>query len=212
VGDYTLCERAMPAAMHSSLEDAPYNGSREADGAGAVKVCVSVTLTAGQAASIEVDNVHGPLAVAWTDRNSDHVYEAGTDSLIAKLVDTNGDGAPSVGDTITTNQFPRDHGATAFEPATVKTFVVTSVPPADSGEVVVVTTAGIFDWISREGLEQYQELQVAVGSITLIDGPAPFCDDITLEEDSPSEIATPTGDGTCDEGNDAFLDVAINVP
>src|SRR4029079_2437770 len=75
-GDYTLCERGMPATMHSSLEDAPYNGSPEADGAGAVKVCASVTLTAGQTASIAVDNLHGPLAVAWTDLNGDHVYEA----------------------------------------------------------------------------------------------------------------------------------------
>src|SRR5690349_11849645 len=71
-GGYSLCERGMPTAMHSSLEDAPYNGSREADGAGAVKVCVSITLSAGQSLAIAVDNVHGPLAVAWTDQNGDH--------------------------------------------------------------------------------------------------------------------------------------------
>jgi hypothetical protein len=211
-GDYTLCERSMPATMHSTLEDAPHNGSREADGAGAVKVCVSVTLSAGEALPIAVDNVHGPLAVAWTDLNGDHAYEAATDSLIARLVDTNGDGVPSAGDTITTNRFPRLHDASAFEPATVTNFTVTSVPTANSGEIVVGTAAGLFAWISQEGLEQYQELQLTVGTITLVDGPAPFCDDITLEEDSPSEIATPTGDGTCDEANDAFLDVAINIP
>jgi hypothetical protein len=159
-----------------------------------------------------VDNVHGPLAVAWTDLNGDHTYEAATDSLIAKLVDTNGDRVPSAGDTITTNRFPRDHGATAFEPATVTTFGVTSVPIADSGQIVAATAAGLFDWESPGDLEQYQELVLNGGTILLIDGPAPFCDNITLEEGSPSEIATPSGDGTCDEANDAFLDVAIDVP
>ena len=211
-GDYTLCERGMPAAMHSSLEDAPYDGSREADGAGAVKVCVSVTLTAGQTASIAVDNVHGPLAVAWTDLNGDHVYEASTDSLIARLVDTNGDGVPSVGDTITTNQFPRDHGATDFEPATVTTFAVTSVLIVESGRIVVGTAAGLFDWESLDGIEQYQEAVLTVGAIVLIDNPVGECDKIDLQEDSPSEIASPSGDRNCDPSNNLFLDVAIDAP
>ena len=211
-GDYTLCERGMPAAMHSSLEDAPYNGSREPDGAGAVKVCVSITLSAGKALPIAVDNVHGLLAVAWTDLKGDHVYEAGADSLIAKLVDTNGDGVVSMGDTVTTNQFPRFLDARAFEPATVTTFTVTSVPSANSGEIVVGTSAGLFQWLTQGGLEQYQELALPGGSIRLTDDPSAFCDLIDLEEDSPSEIATASGDAACDPSDNAFVDVAISVP
>jgi hypothetical protein len=209
-GDYTLCERGMPAAMHSSLEDAPYNGSREPDGAGIVKVCVSVTLAAGQTLPIAVDNSNRLIAVAWTDANSDHAYERGTDTLIAQLVDTNGDGVVSVGDTVTTNEFPRDHGATAFEPATVTTFIVTDKLAATAGQVAVGTDAGAFEWIAEGGLEQYQEIALS-SSIVLIDDPA-SCDQIRLDENSPSEIATPAGDVTCDGTDDPFLDVAIDVP
>lgn len=210
-GDYTLCERGMPAAMHSSLEDAPYNGSRQPDGTGAVKVCVSITLAAAQTLSIAVDNVNRLLAVAWTDTNGDHTYEAAADSLIAKLVDTNGDGVVNAGDTVTTNQFPRDHDATAFEPATVTTFAVTSPLIANSSEIVVGTTAGLFDWKSAGELEQYQELAPSIGTIVLIDDPA-SCDQIRLEENSPSEIATPSSDVTCDDANNPFLDVTVAYP
>lgn len=208
-GDYSLCERGMPATMHSSLEDAPYDASREPDGADAVKVCVPITLTAGQSMSIEVDNANGVLAVAWTDMNSDHAYETATDSLIAKLVDTNGDGVASMGDTITTSQFPRDHDATAFEPARVTAFEITSVLAADSGAIAAETDAGRFLWLSQDDVEQYQEL--ASDTITLIDGHA-SCDQMELEQDSPSEIATPAIDFTCGQGNDSFVDVAIDVP
>ena len=208
-GDYTLCERSMPAAMHSSLEDAPYNGTRASDGAGVVKVCASITLAAGQTLSIPVDNVHGLLAVAWTD-NGDHVYQPATDSLIAKLVDTNGDGVVSVGDTITTDQFPRDHDATAFEPATVTTFDVTSALIVNSGQIVAGTTPGLFQWLVQGELEQYQEATLNAGRIVLVDGPEPSCDGISLQEDSPSEITTPATSVTCDGVNSVFLDVAIS--
>src|SRR5262249_1767486 len=40
------------------------------------------------------------LAVAFTDQNGNHTYEAGTDLLIASLLDTNNDGIVSAGDTI----------------------------------------------------------------------------------------------------------------
>jgi hypothetical protein len=210
-GDYTLCERGMPAAMHSSLEDAPYNGSRQPDGTSSVKICVSITLAAAQPLSIAVDNVNRLFAVAWTDTNGDHTYEAAADSLIAKLVDTNGDGVVNAGDTVTTNQFPRDHDGTAFEPATVTTFDVTSVPIANSGEIVVGTMAGLFAWISQGDLEQYQELTPSIGTIVLIDDPAQ-CDQIRLEENSPSEIATPSIDVTCDDADNPFLDVTVDYP
>ena len=48
------------------------------------------------------------LAVAFTDVNGNDKYNAGKDTLIAALVDTNKDGVVSVGDTIQWGEIPSE--------------------------------------------------------------------------------------------------------
>lgn len=52
-GSYTLCELAVPAGTHSTLQDAPYNGTLDPSTG---NVCYSFTLAAGQTLTINVDN------------------------------------------------------------------------------------------------------------------------------------------------------------
>src|SRR5262245_14756409 len=53
------------------------------------------------------------LAVAFTDLNGNDKYNAGKDELIAALVDTDGSGSATIGDTITFGTFPRLDGQQA---------------------------------------------------------------------------------------------------
>ena len=55
------------------------------------------------------------LAVAYANIDGVDGYDdSGTDVLISKLVDTNGDEVPSAGDTVVLGRYPIDYGATAF--------------------------------------------------------------------------------------------------
>jgi hypothetical protein len=64
-----------------------------------------------------------PLAVAYTNLDGVSGFDPAVDLLIAKVVDDNGDGIPSVGDSIITAQYPLDLDAASFG-----TFAVTSHP------------------------------------------------------------------------------------
>ena len=52
-GDYVLCELAVPAGWHSTLQDPPYNGTLDA---GTGNVCLTFTLGAGDDKTFTVDN------------------------------------------------------------------------------------------------------------------------------------------------------------
>ncbi len=74
------------------------------------------------------------LAVAYSNVDGiDGFDPSGGDVLIAKLLDSNADGAPSAGDTVVTNRYPLNADATQFA-----AFRTTTHPVAD----VVTTTNG----------------------------------------------------------------------
>jgi hypothetical protein len=62
-GTYTLCEIGIPTGWHSSLEAPPHDGVRTEDG-GTAKVCTSVTVEEGEAASLDVDNVRPDIELS----------------------------------------------------------------------------------------------------------------------------------------------------
>ena len=68
------------------------------------------------------------LALAFTDLDGDHAFGGG-DVLIAKLVDTNGDKVPSVGDTIRLGRYPTNltPGPADFADWNVTSHVVTDI-------------------------------------------------------------------------------------
>ena len=87
-GDFVICELAVPAGTHSSLQDAPYNGTL--DGATG-NVCLTFTLGAGSDKEFDVDNVlpkGNALTIGyWKHWNSVNV-KAGNLNSGNKLMDT----------------------------------------------------------------------------------------------------------------------------
>ena len=68
-GTYTLCEVDMPIEWHSSLEQAPHNGTRtEDDATNTARVCIVIDIAAGESASFEVDNVRPGIELDKTVR------------------------------------------------------------------------------------------------------------------------------------------------
>jgi hypothetical protein len=105
-----------------------------------------------------------PLVVAFTDTNGDHIYQAGTDLLIASLLDTNRDGVASAGDTIQWGTYPTSlfDGLTPrgnfINPDTLVTGVVAqdSTPPGTDGFFSVSTDHGLVFWESSIGAGGHQ--------------------------------------------------------
>ena len=96
------------------------------------------------------------LVVAYSDLVRDHVYGAG-DILIAKIVDTNGDGLPSKGDTIIMDQHPTKYDASGFAPWGVKSHPVGTVDDLVAIRVTVTSDSGTHTWINNGINEAYVE-------------------------------------------------------
>ena len=76
------------------------------------------------------------LAVAFTDLNGDHKFQANKDALIAAVIDTNHDKTVSVGDTVTFGTFPHLDGTQAGT-FTHADSTITFVTVADSTHIEV---------------------------------------------------------------------------
>jgi hypothetical protein len=76
---------------------------------------------------IQTVSVEAMLAVAYVNLDGVDGYSPTRDVLIAKLVDTDSDGAASVGDTIVMGEYPKDFAATSLGSFGVTSHVVTSV-------------------------------------------------------------------------------------
>lgn len=159
------------------------------------------------------------FARAWTDVVFDGTYDPTTDVLIAELVDGNGDGIPSAGDTITTNQFPLgfDAAITGFGDFLVTSHTVTALSNVQNEDIQVFVGSSVFDWTALSGWEDYGE-----DSTRLFDngGLAVDCDRMTIDPSSPSQpdvAATFTVETNCPTDlsppnvDDAFLEVIIDL-
>ena len=101
----------------------------------------------GSASFTVVDAPPRMFAVAFSDANGNHVYDGGTDRLIAALIDTNEDGDVTVGDTVETDEFPLTFDpVNEFGAFTVKSAPVTSVGGFTSGSVQVTTSSTLITW------------------------------------------------------------------
>lgn len=99
------------------------------------------------------------LAVAYTNVDGVDGYGPG-DAAIAKLEDTNRDGAASTGDRIVMGQYPLDFAADDFGDFVVASHTVGDVVLWGSGAVAVTDTSKrLFVWNAPEtGAELYQEV------------------------------------------------------
>src|SRR5262245_50516977 len=102
------------------------------------------------------------LAVAFTDLNGNHKYNAGKDTLIAALVDTNHDGVVSVGDTVHWGTYPKLPDGSNSGVGGIFTspdLTVTSIGSTNSSTQVGVGTAnGSVVWVATPNAEQFLTL------------------------------------------------------
>jgi hypothetical protein len=170
------------------------------------------------------------FAVAYTDVDpSDGGYNAAVDVLIAKLIDgpdDAGDGFISVGDLVITNQYPLVHdldGPFTFGDFTVTEHIVTRVN-YDLAVFISVSAQEAnfleanFLWVKQSEREAYQENfpssrpggVTSVGDLLNDDG---LDDDVIIVEvPGPSNAQEAVDFGEVSHGDDAFIDVEINLP
>lgn len=166
------------------------------------------------------------LAVAYSNLDGVQGYDSsGPDVLIARVIDSNGDGTVSAGDTMTTDQYPLNNQATAFGRFLARSHVVTGGALNAPGQVRVesgeyrffFTDSGHFS--GSEAMESYSEFDAGAnaGSTVLMQDIVPpgFGFDIVsvnvLAEPSQPDTE-PTGDGPPESfDDDVFLDVDIFV-
>ena len=157
------------------------------------------------------------FAVAFSDTNSNHTYEGGTDRLIAALIDTNQDGTVSVGDTVETDAFPL-----TFDPVddfgafTVKSATVTSVTGFTTDSVQVTSTATLITWaVGPVEVVQWIPAEGGLES-NLVDNTSSssgISDAISINEGAglggvPSDVAS----SGLDQTDNAFLDIRLDLP
>lgn len=161
------------------------------------------------------------LAVAFTDMNGNHTYDAG-DVLILALVDTSRDGVPSAGDTVIADQYPLDCTASGLGNFGVTSLDATSAQ-ATGGTVVALAGGTTFTWspIGTEpqtgsgvervvwnvgGLGFNHFLQDDTTSQSPSDGLYVPAGDNVLAPDAPIEPVLDCFDAT----DDSFLDIQLN--
>jgi hypothetical protein len=157
------------------------------------------------------------LAIAFTNLDGVPGFGSG-DVLIAKLVDTNGDKVPSVGDTITMGRYPTSltPGPADFGDWNVKSHTVTSVTTATADVVAVSSAAGEHTWNATSQDEVYYEgtfasLGVqAAATVADIWIAASTKDSLFVASGSPSDPDTPVRTAVDSPSDDPFIDVVIN--
>src|SRR5262245_51106388 len=97
------------------------------------------------------------LAVAFTDLNGNHKYNAGKDTLIAALVDTNHDGVPSIGDTVHWGTYPAilDGSASGVGGKYLSPDSLVLGVTISSTFIEARTAGGTVDWFKSPNLEGF---------------------------------------------------------
>jgi hypothetical protein len=156
------------------------------------------------------------LAIAWTDLNGNHTYEAKEDRLIAELLDADEDGVASEGDTVVADRYPLDAVASDFGAFQLTSETVTNVHAVGSG-VLVDIPSGVIAW---QHLPAFEGLQFGSGdgvNRVLLDGinpnvdcPDDAADVVTVRVGGTLHPDTNADDLACDGEDNGFLDVMVD--
>ena len=148
------------------------------------------------------------FALAYSNINGVDGFQEGTDVLISKLVDTNGDGEVSAGDTIIMGQYPANFEANAFADFDLKEHVVTKVIGNDQYQINVIAGGASISWIASPDLEKYIEL-LNFRTVEIFDNlSSRFSDTLVADTDSlsqPQQAIVRTNKGL--PGDNSFIDV-----
>lgn len=171
----------------------------------------------GSASFTVVDAPPRMFAVAFSDTNGNHVYEGGTDRLIAALVDTNEDGDVTVGDTVETDAFPLSFDpVNEFGAFTVTSSPVTSVTGFTSGSVQVITGATQITWATGP-VEVVQWFPTGGGpESNIVDNSSSASSiDDALSINAGAGLGAVPSDVTAsvlDQTDNDFLDIRLDLP
>jgi len=159
------------------------------------------------------------LAVAFTDVNGNGKYNAGKDTLIAAIVDTNNDHTVSIGDTIQWGTYPAIPDGSASGTGGIYTSLqgtITNVVFTNSEGALVETAAGRVEFLANTNVEAFHTSSPG-GNVE-----SSLIDSITLPDVGDSILADPNQFGagqpnfpvdvsntTTQLGDNAFLDVFI---
>ena len=158
------------------------------------------------------------FAVAFTDTNGDHAYQAGTDDLIAALIDSNGDGTPDAGDTVVANEFPLTvDPVNAWGQFGVKSDAVTHVSIV-AGNVSAQSATGSYSWDFALDIEVFDSVSI-LGRNSLVGSRT------TATRASVTPIASPSSptrrwirspdtvsSSVHDTTDNEFIDIATDLP
>ena len=154
------------------------------------------------------------LAVAYTNVDGIDGYDLAADVLIAKVVDTNGDGSPSVGDTVVTDRYPADMSANSFGTFTMNTHVVDSVTIFET-QVFVSSGKHQFNWRDSVSFDYFYEIIAqSSGGTQIFDyiGGEDTADRLAAESPSPSAPDTAVPYTTLNRRtDDPFIDVDLFI-
>ncbi len=165
------------------------------------------------------------FAVAFTNVDLIAGYDPATDRLIAEFVDTNRNGIPDAGDTVTTNAFPLDFTTTGpVALATVKTFTASSVQGFGFNDLGKINALVVFcetDWSlafrwttadHRFGESYREETWVASPhtSWSALEDSAAH-NELRIRPDSPSAPNVAYEEDYSFEISDAWFDVRIDI-
>jgi len=165
----------------------------------------------------------GLLAVAFTDMNGDHLYDAG-DILIIALLDSSEDGVPGAGDTVVADQYPLDCSGSSFGNFGVTSLAVTSAQ-ATNGTVVAVAGGTTFTWLPVGTAPNGPGVESVVWNIGGIEfiGQNHFVQDDTTSQQPSDGMYVPAADNVlvpdapidpfinCFDGTDnSFVDIQLD--
>ncbi len=161
------------------------------------------------------------FAIAYTDvdPNDGDGFKEGTDVLIAKLVDENGDGQPGASDMIKMGQFPTSIASGDFVDVNVKEHNIDRCLILSAGHVACLLVGGSAEFVffDRGGgpvQEYYQEFsRVTLRTSIMIDRLGGLSSDlITIDQRSPSEPTGAAFSREFDPNDGPFIDVDLNLP
>jgi hypothetical protein len=152
------------------------------------------------------------LAIAFGDLNANHSYDAG-DVLIGKLVDTNRDNVPSIGDTIMMGKYPTTLTPTYsadYADWGKKSHTVDGVTIMTATYLRVTSAGGQFNWWRQADWESYSETIDDLASAWAFDShTVSEYDYVGAESGSPSGPSNLPLKEVTRGSDDPFIDVAL---
>ena len=172
--------------------------------------CTKYTAKGGVLKPVVV--VQRVFARAWTDRNANQTFDADIDTLIAELVDANGDQALGAGDNYKVYGLPTDLTGTGFATCSATSHIITGVDASSTANTLIVAHESGMAWfVSQSGLEEFRDegplFESRLSDQHLLDHHFP--DEIIVSASSPCLPSSSANMQGLDTGNNTFLDVAI---